>query len=86
MNYICCLIEVCPKKGKFTLATAILDRLLYKCELIQLFGKNYRMANRKIIFEHTQADNKNEKVSYSPSDNIRWLFESGILFPKVCLR
>ena len=32
------------------LATAILDRLLYKCELIQLSGKSYRMSNRKTIF------------------------------------
>ena len=33
------------------LATAILDRLLYKCELIQLSGKSYRMSNRRTIFE-----------------------------------
>lgn len=32
------------------LATALLDRLLYKCELIQLSGKSYRMQNRKTIF------------------------------------
>lgn len=28
-----------------TLATALLDRLLYKCQLIQLQGKSYRMQN-----------------------------------------
>jgi len=33
-----------------TLATALLDRLLYKCQLIQLQGKSYRMQNRKTIF------------------------------------
>ena len=33
------------------LATALLDRLLYKCELIQLSGGSYRMKNRKTIFE-----------------------------------
>lgn len=33
------------------LATALLDRLLYKCQLIQLSGKSYRMQNRKNIFE-----------------------------------
>ena len=33
-----------------TLATALLDRLLYKCQLVQLQGKSYRMQNRKIIF------------------------------------
>ena len=33
-----------------TLAPALLDRLLYKCQLIQLQGKNYRMQNRQTIF------------------------------------
>lgn len=33
------------------LATAMLDRLLYRCEIIQLKGKSYRLANRKTIFE-----------------------------------
>lgn len=47
--------------GDEVLATAILDRLLYKCELIQLSGRSYRMANRKTIFEQSQTENKNEK-------------------------
>ena len=33
------------------LASAILDRLLYHCEVIKLSGKSYRMGNRKSIFE-----------------------------------
>ncbi len=33
------------------LASAILDRLLYHCEVIKLTGKSYRMGNRKSIFE-----------------------------------
>lgn len=33
------------------LATALLDRLLYRCEVINLTGKSYRMQNRKTIFE-----------------------------------
>lgn len=33
-----------------TLATALLDRLLYKCQLIQLKGPSYRMQNRQTIF------------------------------------
>jgi DNA replication protein DnaC len=33
------------------LATALPDRLLYKCEIINLSGKSYRMKNRKAIFE-----------------------------------
>jgi DNA replication protein DnaC len=32
-------------------ATALLDRLLYHCEVIRLSGKSYRMENRKTIFE-----------------------------------
>jgi len=34
------------------LATAMLDRILYRCEIIQLSGKSYRLANRKSIFEN----------------------------------
>ena len=33
-----------------TLATAILDRLLYKCQLIHFHGPSYRMENRQPIF------------------------------------
>lgn len=33
------------------LATALLDRILYRCEVISLQGQSYRMANRKTIFE-----------------------------------
>lgn len=33
------------------LTTAILDRILYRCEIIKLEGKSYRMQNRKSIFE-----------------------------------
>lgn len=32
------------------LATALLDRLLYRCEVIKLDGNSYRMENRKSIF------------------------------------
>jgi DNA replication protein DnaC len=35
-----------------TLATALLDRFLFKCQLIHLKGKSYRMQNRKTIFEN----------------------------------
>ncbi len=38
------------------LATAILDRLLYRCEIIQLKGQSYRLANRKTIFENNPND------------------------------
>jgi len=33
------------------IATALLDRILYHCEVIRLSGKSYRMQNRKTIFE-----------------------------------
>lgn len=32
------------------LTTALLDRILFKCEIIKLQGKSYRMENRKTIF------------------------------------
>jgi DNA replication protein DnaC len=32
------------------LATAILDRLLYNCEIVKLTGKSFRLDNRKTIF------------------------------------
>ena len=34
------------------LTTAILDRILYRCEIIKLSGDSYRMKNRKTIFEN----------------------------------
>ena len=34
------------------LATALLDRILYQCEIINLTGKSYRLQNRKTIFEN----------------------------------
>lgn len=34
------------------LATALLDRLLYRCEIISLKGKSFRMKNRKTIFKN----------------------------------
>ncbi len=33
------------------LATALLDRLLFHCEIINLTGKSFRLKNRKAIFE-----------------------------------
>jgi DNA replication protein DnaC len=34
------------------LTTALLDRILFKCEIINLEGKSYRMENRKTIFNN----------------------------------
>jgi len=42
------------------LATALLDRILYRCEVIKLSGTSYRMENRKTIFATSQhSGNKN---------------------------
>lgn len=38
--------------GDEVITTAILDRLLYRCEIIKLTGDSYRMKNRKTIFEN----------------------------------
>ena len=34
------------------LATALLDRLLFQCEVINLSGKSFRLQNRKTIFDN----------------------------------
>ncbi len=33
------------------LTTALLDRILYRCEVIKLSGDSYRMENRQTIFK-----------------------------------
>jgi DNA replication protein DnaC len=40
------------------LSTALLDRLLYRCEVVKLSGESYRMENRQTIFN---KDEQNEK-------------------------
>jgi len=45
------------------LATALLDRLLYHCEVIKLKGKSYRMENRKSIFNNNHEEGKDERRS-----------------------
>ena len=37
--------------GDEVITTAILDRLLYRCEIIKLTGESFRLKNRKTIFE-----------------------------------
>lgn len=37
------------------LATALLDRILYRCEVVKLSGASYRMENRKTIFTNQTA-------------------------------
>lgn len=38
------------------LATALLDRLLYRCEVVKLQGASYRMENRKTIFPEKKEE------------------------------
>ena len=40
------------------IASALLDRLLYKCEVINLKGTSYRMENRQTIFDKKSSKNK----------------------------
>jgi DNA replication protein DnaC len=39
--------------GDEVITTAILDRLLYRCEIIKLAGESFRLKNRKTIFQAT---------------------------------
>ena len=39
--------------GDEVITTAILDRLLYHCEIIKLTGESFRLKNRKTIFNKT---------------------------------
>ena len=47
--------------GDAALATAILDRLSYQCDKIQMNGKSYRLENRKSFLDN--ADDKNGGAS-----------------------
>jgi DNA replication protein DnaC len=38
------------------LTTALLDRILHRCEVIKLSGDSYRMKNRKTIFENNKKE------------------------------
>jgi len=40
--------------GDQVLATAILDRLLFHCQVVKMTGYSYRMQNRKTIFEQNE--------------------------------
>ena len=44
------------------LASALLDRLLYRCEVINLKGTSYRMENRKTIFDKKAVKTKKNKL------------------------
>lgn len=50
------------------LATAIIDRLLYRCEVIKLAGTSYRLENRKTIF-CSEAEPPNRKQADINNNN-----------------
>jgi DNA replication protein DnaC len=43
------------------LATAIIDRLLYRCEVIKLVGTSYRLENRMTIFNESENGGSDAK-------------------------
>ena len=51
--------------GDEVLATALLDRLLYKCEVIKLTGKSYRLEHRKSIFDQQETAEGGAKLKKS---------------------
>jgi hypothetical protein len=40
------------------LSTALLDRILYRCEVVKLSGESYRMENRQTIFNKISMKQK----------------------------
>ena len=50
------LAEWLEELGDEAVAAALLDRLLYCCEVINLSGKSYRLENRKTIFSNRSED------------------------------
>ena len=42
--------------GDEVITTAILDRLVYKCEIFNMTGEGYRLKNRKSILNRNQTD------------------------------
>jgi DNA replication protein DnaC len=49
------------------LATALLDRILFRCEVVKLSGNSYRMEHRKTIFNPDQKQDKQRKISQDES-------------------
>lgn len=44
--------------GEAALATAILDRISYRCDRIQMSGKSYRLENRQSFFNNGEKINE----------------------------
>ena len=48
--------------GDAALATAILDRLSFRCDKIQIDGKSYRLENRKSFLDMEEQKNGKKKA------------------------
>jgi len=48
------------------LATALLDRILYRCEVVKLTGNSYRMEHRKTIFENNDLEKGSTHAAHFP--------------------
>jgi len=48
------------------LATALLDRILFRCEVVKLSGNSYRMEHRKRIFENEDKINEGMSDGFFP--------------------
>lgn len=55
--------EWAEKLDDEVLATALLDRLLYRCEVVKLSGTSYRMENRQTIFNNESKTGKVRRSS-----------------------
>lgn len=50
------------------LATALLDRILYRCEVVKLTGASYRMEHRKSIFKNDELEKESiHSAAFAPS-------------------
>lgn len=50
------------------LATALLDRILYRCEVVKLTGASYRMEHRKSIFKNDELEKQStHSAAFAPS-------------------
>lgn len=54
------------------LATALLDRILYRCEVVKLSGNSYRMEHRSTIFKNdgSEKENTKQQESFPPSTTL----------------
>ena len=57
--------------GDEVLATALRDQLLYKCEVIKLTGKSYRLEHRV----QPSSNNSNRRKEAPPAEKSKYRFK-----------